>query len=295
MEIGPPFPAGQPAPRPPGGPGRSSPWAVVAAAVTGCWAVGFVVVGQLGGWLADQVLLASGLDRAAWLWPAVALATVLLVGAPALALALLPRSTAVRATGRAWLAAVLVLAALTLPRAVPPVHHEAYLAALAGAAALATLLLGVLSGRRAAARAPRVSAWPATLLGVAGGLALLLPWVWWGALGGLLESVLAGVAAAALGALAGALLDDALWSPFTVGEPPRPARLVLVGGLVAGVVLLLLAAGVGHSGAQLPLLLILPPAGFALAALRAAARRPPPAAPIDPASAVPAAPTGPPG
>lgn len=266
---------------------------MVAAAVTGCWTVGLVVVGQLGGWLADQVLLASGLDRVVWLWPATVLFTVLLVGAPALTLALLPRSAAVRTTGRTWLAAALALGALGLLRAMPPVHHEAYLAALAATAGLAALVLRALA-RRVPVATPRVPAsaappWApasaaprraptsaATLLGVAGGLALLLPWAWLGALGGLLETVLAGVAAAALGVLAGALLDDAFWSRFTVGEPPRPTRLVLVGGLVAGVALLLLAAGVGQSGAQLPLLLILPPAGFALAALHAAARRPAP-------------------
>ncbi|MFG3705690.1 S8 family serine peptidase [Micromonospora sp. NPDC047670] len=286
MEIGPPFPAGRPAPLPPSAPAPSSPWPVVAAAVAGCWTAGFVVVGQLGGWLADQVVLASGLDRVGWLWPATVLFTALLIGAPALALALLPRSVAVRATGRAWLAAALVLGALGLLRAIPPVHHEAYLAALAAVAALAALVLRVLAGRAATA-APRASAPAATLLGVAGGLALLLPWVWLGALGGLLETVLAGLAAAALGSLAGALLDDAFWSRFTVGEPPRPARLVLVGGLVAGVALLLLAAGVGQSGAQLPLLLTLPPAGFALAALHAAARRAAGATPTGPPDAGP--------
>ncbi|MFG1775057.1 S8 family serine peptidase [Micromonospora sp. NPDC049048] len=280
MEVGPPFPAGQPVPRPPVPPGRPGPWPVVAAVVTGCWAVGLVVVGQLGGWLADQVVLLSGLDRVAWLWPVTVLFTVLLVGAPALALALLPRSVAVRAAGRVWLAATLVLGALGLLRAIPPVHQEAYLAALAATAALAALVLRALARRgpvptpRGPVPTPQGSAPAATLLGVAGGLALLLPWVWLGALGGLLETVLAGVAAAALGVLAGALLDGAFWSRFAVGEPPRPARLVLVGGLVAGVALLLIAAGVGQSGAQLPLLLTLPPAGFALAALRAAAREP---------------------
>lgn len=263
---------------------------MVAAVVAGCWTVGFVVVGQLGGWLADQIVLASGLDRVVWLWPATVLFTVLLVGAPALSLALLPRSAAVRATGRAWLAATLAFGALGLLRALPPVHHEAYLAALAATAALAALVLRALARRAAAPHRP--SAPTATLLGVAGGLALLLPWVWLGALGGLLETVLAGLAAAALGALAGALLDDAFWSRFAVGEPPRPARLVLVGGLVAGVALLVLAAGVGQSGAQLPLLLTLPPAGFALAALHAAARRPAAATPAAPPGTVPAAPSG---
>ncbi|MBM0238873.1 hypothetical protein JNW88_20130, partial [Micromonospora sp. ATA32] len=110
-------------------------------------------VGRPGvGWLADQVLLASGLDRWVWLWPAVALLTVLLVGVPALLLALLPRAGAVRVTGRAWLAGVLALGALTLLRALPPVHHEAYLAALAGTAVLLAAVLGRLThpGRRIA-------------------------------------------------------------------------------------------------------------------------------------------------
>ncbi|WP_422737158.1 S8 family serine peptidase [Micromonospora sp. WMMD729] len=112
------------------------------------------------------------------------------------------------------------------------------------------------------------------LLAVAAGLALLLPWVWLGALGGLLETALAALAAAALGVLAGTLLDTTFWYRFAVGRPPRPARLVLVGGLVAGVALLLLAAGTGQSGAQLPALLTLPPTGFVLAALWAAAAKP---------------------
>ncbi|MFI7486959.1 S8 family serine peptidase [Micromonospora echinaurantiaca] len=336
MQVGPPSPTGPYVPQPPPAPARPSPWAVVAAALAGGWIVGCTVLTQAGGWLTDQVLLASGLDRLSWLWPALGLPAVLLAGTPALLLALLPRSAAVRATGRAWLAGVLVLAALGLLRAIPPVHHEAYLAALAGTAALAATVLARLARRRRAVGGPpptgpgvpapvgptpadaSTPAHPAvagpgsgpdpaapepagpgaagpgaagvdgrpvpaargrrpgglTLLGVAGGLVLLVPWVWLGALGGPLETGLAALAAAALGALAGALLDAGFWAPFAVGEPPRPARLVLVGGLVAGVALLLLAAGIGQSGAQLPLLLTLPPAGFALAALQAAARRP---------------------
>ncbi|MGB2571086.1 S8 family serine peptidase [Micromonospora citrea] len=281
--------------------GPASPWPVLAAVLAGLWTVGFTVVSQLTGWVTDQVLLASGLARVVWLWPVIGLSTVLLVGGPALALARLPRSAAVRASGRAWLTAALALGGLALLRAVPPVHHEAYLAALAISATASALVVRRLARRRAAAPAsdrpsgggtevaatsetdgPTVrrpagpARWtpgPATLFGMAGGLALLLPWVWVGALGGLLETLLAGLAAAALGVLAGSLLDGAFWARFTVGAPPRPARLVLVGGLVAGVALLLVAAGVGQSGAQLPLLLVLPPTAFALAALHATAVR----------------------
>ncbi|RKN39075.1 S8 family serine peptidase [Micromonospora endolithica] len=273
MEIGPARPPGPPVPPAPPRPG---PWAVVAAVLTGLWIVGFTVVAQLGGALADQILLASGLDRTVWLWPVLALVTVLFAGAPALALALGPRSVAVRATGRVWLAGALASGLFGLLRVIPPVHHEAYLAALAVAAATAAVILHSLPRRKGRMAQPsdpkrKIAVGP---LGVAGGLLLLLPWVWVGALGGFLETLLALVAAAAVGVVAAALLDDAFWSAFAVGSPPRPARLVLVGGLVAGVALLLLGAGVGQSGAQLPLLLTLPPAGFALAALAAATRRP---------------------
>ncbi|MEU7754650.1 S8 family serine peptidase [Micromonospora sp. NPDC049171] len=313
----------------PGTSDHSSPWPVVAAVFVGCWTVAVTVAAQAGGWLTDQVLLSFGRDRVGWLWPVLGLATVVLVGTPALLLAVLPRSTTVRATGRVWLAATLALGVLTLLRVVPPVHHEAHLAALAGGALLGALAVRLSARRRAYpglvasvggpaaagngdairpettghadptrpgttghdyATRPETTgnAEPARrgpgavpLLAVAAGLALLLPWAWLGALGGLLETALALLAAAALGVLAATLLDDTFWSRFATGRPPRPARLVLVGGLVAGVALLLLAAGTGQSGAQLPALLILPPVGFALAALWAAAWRPA----VDPADA----------
>ncbi|WP_406073099.1 S8 family serine peptidase [Micromonospora sp. NBC_01638] len=294
---------GQPAH--PGFSNRSSPWPVVAAVLVGCWTVAVTVATQTGGWVTDQVLLGFGHNRVGWLWPVLGLATVVLVGAPSLLLAVLPRSAAVRATGRAWLIGALALGVLTLLRLVPPVHHEAYLAGLAGAALLSALAVrwsarrwaypgpagsvgGAAptgdgdAGRPEAAGSPQPverqrgsrRPGPVPLLAVAAGLALLLPWAWLGALGGLLETVLALFAAAALGVLAATLLDATFWSRFAVGRPPRPARLVLVGGLVAGVALLLLAAGTGQSGAQLPALLILPPSGFALAALWAATWRP---------------------
>ncbi|MEU5782517.1 S8 family serine peptidase [Micromonospora lupini] len=337
----------------PAQPGRTSPWSVVAAVLVGFWTVAVTAATQTGGWVTDQVLLSFGRDRVGWLWPVLGLTVVVLVGTPALLLAVIPRSTPVRATGRAWLVGALALGVLTLLRVVPPVHHEAYLAGLAGAALLSALAVAW-SARRSsgsnvgaapdatasragdeaggaalnrdvaraqtagspepsddaastAAGRPDIHAastaaegpessdgaassavgspesaggrrgsrrpGPVPLLAVAAGLALLLPWAWLGALGGLLETVLALVAAAALGVLAATLLDATFWSKFAVGRPPRPARLVLLGGLVAGVALLLLAAGTGQSGAQLPALLTLPPLGFALAALWAAAWR----------------------
>ncbi|MGN9918102.1 S8 family serine peptidase [Micromonospora palomenae] len=323
----------RPEPPPTGSDGTArsaNPWAVVAAVLAGGWTVATTVLLQVAGWSVDQVRLVSGLDRWPWLWPVVSLAGVLLVGLPALLLTLLPRSPALRSAGRAWLAGALALGALGALRALPPVHHELYLAALAATAAGLALVAARLPARRRAlpdgsggepesattpaapggepepattpdapdgepgpAATPdapdgasrterRATATggaggrrpdPVTLLAVAAGLALLLPWAWLGALGGLLETVLAALAAAALGALAGVLLDGRFWCRLGGGEPPRPARLVFLGGLVGGVTLLLLAAGTGQSGAQLPALLAVPPVAFTLAALYAAARR----------------------
>ncbi|WBB55330.1 S8 family serine peptidase [Verrucosispora sp. WMMD573] len=260
-----------------------SPWAIVAAVLAGCWTVAVTVLAQTGGWAVDQVVLIGGLDRLVPLWPVVCLLTVLLIAAAALPLALVPRSAAVRVTGRVWFAGALVLGLFGLLRTIPPVHHEAYLGALALVATLLTVVtsrlpshvLG-LSRHAETGRPARLGGQPSVpaALAAAAGLALLLPWVWWGALGGLVETILAGLAAAAVGVLAATLLDVRFWGRFEADEPPRPARLVLLGGLVAGVVLLLIGAGTGHSGAQLPLLVTLPPAGFAMAALHLISRRP---------------------
>ncbi|MEE6259240.1 S8 family serine peptidase [Plantactinospora sonchi] len=300
-----PGPAVPPYPPPVGATG-ASPWPVVAAVLVGVWTVGVTVGAQALGWLGDQLVLVAGLDRPAWLWPAVGLGNALLVGVPAGLLAALPRSPAVRATGRAWLLGTVTLGVLLALRALPPTAHEAYLAGFAATVTLATVLIRRLGGRpdgpgwsppaalRRRAGQPerqpdeatpgraakvRFRTEPAILLGVAAGLSLLLPWVWVGALGGTLETVLALLAAATVGRLAATVLDSRFWAAFTPdsmvrgrgGPVPAGSRtgLVLLGGLVAGVALTLLAAGTGQSGTSLAVLLVLPPTGFAIAALHA--------------------------
>jgi subtilisin family serine protease len=259
--------------------------AVVAAVLVGAWAVGVTLVLQALGWLADQALVSYAGTRPAWLWPAVSLVTAALVAGPAAGLVLLARRAAVRITGSGWLAGASATGLLGATRAVPAAEAELHLALLAVAAGGLAL-----AWRRAwlpqplcppgppprlvPGRPPR----PAHRLGLAGaaahrlglaaaaGLAALLPWLWLGALGGLLETLLALIAAAAVGWLAGTVLDQRFWLAFQGG---RPVQRVLVGGATAGVTLLLIAAGTGGSGAQLPLLLMLPPLGFAAAGLAA--------------------------
>ncbi|HET8661961.1 MAG TPA: S8 family serine peptidase [Micromonosporaceae bacterium] len=240
-------------------PARSSPVAVVAAVLAGGWVVGVTIVVQALAWVLEQAEVLLGRPAPGWVWPAAAWLAAFVAGVPVLLVALVPRSPAVRAAGRAWLLAVAGAGLLGSLRAVPVLRQELYLALLA---LVAGGLAVAVAARWRPAAAPRVSGGLA--LASAAGLACLLPWLWLGALGGAHETALAALAALAVGGYATALLPSGFWTPFTTGGR---VRLVLVGGLVAGVALVPLAAGVGGSGVHLAALLAVPPLGFAVAAL----------------------------
>jgi Subtilase family len=237
---------------------------VLLAVLTGGWVVAVAVGGQLLGWGGEQVYgLVFGHALPGWGWLTVAVLTGLLAGLPALLLAAVPRLPAARAAGLRWLLAVVLSVVLGILRAVVPVsRHELYLLLLALVAAAATAVL-----RRLSARVRRTDpvARPATgrdsmaLLGIAAGAAVLLPWLWLGALGGVTETVLAALAAVAVGFLAADLL--------AIGRSPAGSGWLRigVGGLVAGVALTAVAAGTGGSGVALAEALVLPPLGFVAA------------------------------
>jgi subtilisin family serine protease len=234
-------------------PARSSAGAVVAAVLVGVWAVGVTLVLQAAGWLVDQLLVVYAGDPPWWAWPAISLTNAVLVAVPVTLLAFVPRSAAVRAVGRAWLVGAIAVGLLGAARAVPAAEAELQLFLVA-----AIMTLGSWSAR---SRLPNLMI--GKLAAIAAGLLVLLPWLWFGALGGVLESLLALAAAAALGWLAATALGPGFWAGFDGNR----VRLVIVGGLAAGVALLLVAAGAGASGTQLVLILVLPPLGFAAAAL----------------------------
>ncbi|GAA0814941.1 S8 family serine peptidase [Spirilliplanes yamanashiensis] len=239
------------------GPGAG---AVVATVFVGLGATAAAVLGSGAGWVVEQLGAALGTASPGWLWPLVAVLATALVAAGAWPLAVAPRAAVIRAAGRAWLTAGLAAGALTALRAIPAAHHEAYLAASALVAGAAALLV---RGARGAVP-PR-----ARVLAAAAGLVVALPWLWTGALGGVTETLLAVLAAAAVGLLAARVLGPSLWQWYA----SSPALLVLGGGTVAAVALTLLAAGTGHAGTNLAELLVLPPLGYALAALYALSLR----------------------
>lgn len=229
------------------------------------WALGVALVGltwlwQASGWLVDQVLQQLEVPAQWWIWPVTALPALAVVVAPPLLLWRIPRAVAVRECGRAWFWCGVAAVLGVVLRFLPDAYAEAYLGCLAVAFGLVAFVArrhhGASTGRSAAA----------IPLAVLGGAVLLLPWVLFGALGGFLETVLAVVAAGAAGWLVASVLDGSFWAPFAAAGR---VRLVLVGGLVAGVALLLVAAGSGESGTQLTAMLTLPASGFAIAVLAA--------------------------
>ncbi|WP_084557033.1 S8 family serine peptidase [Hamadaea tsunoensis] len=219
---------------------------------------------QAAGWLTGQTLLELDLPQPPWVWPLYAVGVALFGALPALLLMLIPRAYAVREAGRAWFFASVFAILACLLRAIPIEFNEAYLGGTAAVAAVLAVLL-----RRTQPDFPQRRSPAAVPLAVLAGAVVLVPWLVLGALGGVLETVLAVLAAAAVGWLASSILDGRFWLPFAVGGR---TRLVLLGGLVAGIALALVASGTGASGTQLLAFAAVPPLGFAAAALAPGSR-----------------------
>ncbi|GAA3274735.1 S8 family serine peptidase [Dactylosporangium vinaceum] len=241
---------------------RAWGWSLALTIVLGLWMLMWGVLPQAGLWLVTDALSLEGTVAPRWLWPLVAVAALLIAGVPALLLGQLSPVWFARTAGRQWLLAAGLGALLGFARLVPPTYHELYLAVLAALAAGAALVHRLVGGRPERRIEPdRRLPW----LSLAAGLLLLLPWLWVGALGGVTETVLALVAALAVAWLAARPLL-ALTVRFAGGG--NAWGRAALGGLLAGVGLAGLAAGVGEPAVQLLALLSVPPVAFALAALR---------------------------
>jgi len=264
----------QPAPR--------QPWPTIllvgGTVLVGLWIVGASFVLQFVAWVIGEYLLGTTARPApAAIWLITAWLQASLVAGPAGLLALLARSfapglLAIRAVARAWLLAGLAAGALGSVRAVPLQHNELLLALTALVAVL--LAYAVHRWQRAENTpdpnlAPRAPEFRRTTIafGLAAGLAVLLPWLWAGALGGLTETILAAAAAAGVGLVAAAILDRAFFAGFARSRPWQ----VLLGGLAAGTALVPIGSGLGAGAINLTEMTLLPPLGIVAGALAASA------------------------
>ena len=235
-------------------------------AIAAAWIAGITIAVHTAGWFYDQFQQTQGLAAPWWLWLALALAHALLAGGPAALLARLVPGARFRAIYRTWLAAVGFGALLSLARVVPVTWTQpASLAQIA----LALLASGALLWWRPAGAQPARQGYIS--LGAALGALAVLPWLRSGALGSPTDVLLNGLAALALGGFAGLLLDRWLAAPL-LAAPLGAWQDVGLGGIAAGVALLVLGAGFGAGGAQIPLMLVLLPLGGAAFALARWAR-----------------------
>lgn len=219
------------------------------------WTIGVSFGIQAGTWLGTALgnngILGDWV-RATWLQAA-------LLALPILPLSLIWRAPRPRAIFQTWLWAIGYLAVMAPSRLLPPIEHQLALLIQLG---ITVVYLWV--ARRYASgqvKAEGTAQWLS--LGV--GLILALPWVIKGALGSWLDIALAAGLAAAWGALAWTLLNIR-WLPVLHVEPHGPRRDRLTSGLVAGIMLLILASGLSLNGVQLWIMAMLPAAAWAAAA-----------------------------
>lgn len=233
-------------------------------ATGGVWALFVTFFGQVAVWFGDQFAGATGGSSGGVGAVIAALVVVGLAGLPLAALLPLARSGRPRIVVRAWLLASLLAATFAPLRALPALWSQPLLLGQAFVAlALAAVLALVL---RRQANLPRGTPLAALLPAIAVGLLAALPWLWRGALGSPLDTLLACVAGLAFGLLAGLLLDGALFGPLAAHPLPPRAELI-ANGFAATVALAILAGGFGASGLQGPLALALPALGLAAAAM----------------------------
>ncbi|MFC4997213.1 S8 family serine peptidase [Dactylosporangium cerinum] len=246
---------------------RSRGLALALTIVLGLWAVAVTVAVHGGGWLVGQGLVALGSGLPRWFWPVAGWLVAVLVAGPALLLARLSPLPFARTAGLQWAITALLGGLLGTLRLIPDTYHEVYLAALAVTAAIAASVWRAVRGR-----AERSDGW-LLWLSLAIGLVALLPWLWVGAFGGLVETLVAPFAALAVAWLAARPVS----ALAALGGPLRNTWAgTAVGGLTAGVGLVTFVAGVGEPAVQLLALVAVPPLAFAVAAL---ARRGRPAVP----------------
>jgi hypothetical protein len=253
-------------------------------AVAAAWVLGVTIAIQLSAWTFDQVQLLQGVPLSGWFWVVVALVQGLLLLLPVALLAWLVRAPRFRAAYQTWALAIGFGALLSLARLSPITWTQP--------AALVQIVLSLLATgallRLRMARPPpsdvehdpphprlplraRVLGSRFSAFALATGIAIILPWLWYGALGSPLDTFLDLLAAGGLGLFAGVLLDRRLIAPILAhGSDARED--IGFGGAAAGVALLVLGAGFGYGGSQLPLMFCLLPLGGAALALGRRAR-----------------------
>jgi hypothetical protein len=234
----------------------------VLLAVVFLWITGVTLFSHVLVWAAEQVLLISGLEWPSWAWFMVSIFQGLLLLVPTAVLAAVLANKRDRAIYRAWaLGAIYILLMAPMRLVQPPAVIAANVLQIALTVGAIGLLLLLQFGLGRPLRRPSVSAsfWLAILIAALASY----PWLMWGALGSLLDTLLNLIAALLFGLLAASVLAWFLLQPLQGSEKGTKSGMLL-GGLAGTALLVEMASAFGFGGLQLILLIGVP--SFALVA-----------------------------
>jgi hypothetical protein len=232
------------------------------------WIMVVSYAAQTGVWFA--IGFGSG-GQAEWLWLRTSLIQVGLTAVPLIPFAFWWPHRRYRAVYQTWLAATLVPLLLAPTRLFYPIQSQMVLLSQ-------TMLLLLLAGGLWLRYRPQLPAFfrpipAAAALAAALALLINLPFVWWGALGSPLDTLLALALGLLFGIVAG-LVNGRYWLRELAQTSQGAGWDMLTGGLVVGASLLIMSSGLSFNGVQIMLMVALPALGWAAMGAALTGRQP---------------------
>lgn len=231
------------------------------------WLLVVAAAPQFIAWFSLELVVASGGDVPGWAWPLLTLGQGIFLLLPTLGAAWFWRGRSSQPVFVVWSIAAAYFLFLIPVRLAGPTAAQLTSTLQISFSLLFLVGLITLIWRQNKAENPD---WrPQLLRGHRLALALalapipVLGWLGYGALGSPLDTTLNLLVGLLVGLIAGLTVDHFLLRPLQPYNV-NPSFLLLGGGLVAGLVLFLLGAGVGHNAMQLILMITLPVLGWAV-------------------------------
>ncbi len=238
-------------------------------AAASAWVIAVTLSIHTLAWLTDQILLVSSIYLPWFAWLLISWAHAALLALPIIPLAIFVRTPRFRTAYQAWALCIAFAALVALARVFSASQLQPSSLAFAVLALIGAGALAAFARKRNRSMARDGGATFAALIAAP---IIAAPMIAFGAFGSIFDTLLTLLAGVALGAFAGVLLSAFLFQPLAADDS-KPTT--FFGGFAAGVALTILAAAFGAPGAQLLLLIVLPPLGFLIAGIarRAGAER----------------------
>jgi subtilisin family serine protease len=209
-------------------------------------------------WSADEFMLIMGLSWPVWVWFLIALAQGVLIGLAAIPLSRMWPSVRYRAVFKLWALCSIFVVILSPTKLIQPPSTQAanflqiilvgiFLVILAALSRHRDLELQLRSGKPAAAQ----------MFALIIAIIVIYPWLAWGALGSVLDTVLNLISGLLFGFAAALLLTIYLLIPLRRTSSGIGRDLIL-GGLATGTALLVMTSALGFNGIQILLMLFIP-------------------------------------